>query len=40
MNKLAKQAGIGAVEVILILAVLGLAGFIGWRVYEQKSHDH
>ena len=37
MNKLAKQAGLGAVEIVLILAVLGLAGFIGWRVYEQNK---
>ena len=36
MNKLAKQNGFSAVELILVLAVVGLLGFIGWRVYEQN----
>ena len=40
MNKIIRQAGFSAVEVILVVAVLALAGFIGWRVYEQnKSVD-
>lgn len=29
--------GFGAVEVILILAVLGLVGFLGWRLYEANK---
>jgi hypothetical protein len=39
MNKTIKQAGFGAVEVILFIAVLGLAGFVGYRVYDQNKTD-
>jgi hypothetical protein len=40
MNKIIKQAGFSVVEAVLILAVVGLLGFIGWRVYDQnKSSD-
>jgi predicted negative regulator of RcsB-dependent stress response len=38
MNKLLKQAGFGAVEAILLLAVVGVLGFIGWRVYDQNKN--
>jgi hypothetical protein len=37
MNNKLKQAGFGVVEFILVVAVLSLAGFIGWRVYDQNK---
>jgi predicted negative regulator of RcsB-dependent stress response len=37
MNKQIKQAGFSAVEFILVIAVLGLLGFIGWRVYDANK---
>lgn len=32
-----KQAGFGVVEVLLILTVLSLVGFVGWRLYEANK---
>jgi hypothetical protein len=32
-----KQNGFGVVEVILILVVIGIIGFTGWRVYEANK---
>lgn len=37
MNKHKRQLGFGAVEVILILIIIGLVGFVGWRVYEAQK---
>ena len=39
MSKLTRQAGFGVVEIILVLAVLGLIGFVGWRLYDQNKAD-
>lgn len=39
MKSIKSQAGMGVVEVILVLSVLGLAGFIGWRVYEANKSE-
>lgn len=36
MNK-SNQAGFSVLGVVLVLAVLGLFGFIGWRVYEANK---
>ncbi len=31
------QAGFGHIELVLIVVIVGLFGFIGWRVYEAKK---
>ena len=37
MRKLRHEGGFSPVEAILIVAVLGLFGFIGWRVYQANQ---
>lgn len=36
MSKNNSQSGFGVVEVILIIVILGIIGFTGWRVYEAN----
>jgi Tfp pilus assembly protein PilE len=37
MNKQKYQSGFGAVEIIVIIAVVAVLGFVGWRVYESSQ---
>ena len=36
---MAKNKGFGIVGVVLIIAGLAIAGFVGWRVYESYAKD-
>ncbi len=38
MNKL-KQAGFSVVEIALVIVLLGIVGFVGYRVYDANRDD-
>lgn len=41
MKKLSRNsAGFGAIELLLIVVVVGLLGFVGWYVYSQKNKNN
>lgn len=40
MRKIGKsQAGFSAVEVVLLIVIVGVIGFVGWYVYHAKQNS-